>query len=124
MTSRCPITVVGVFNIHLENLVDPHTVKFNEYLQSFGLVQHVSSHTHNKGGILDDFITRSDQPSPEIFVHAPFISDHLLIEERLPVQPMTVFDLLSVRTWSKFDKKAFQQDLLFSELLRGYLEGT
>ena len=30
--------------------------------------------------------------------------------------PMTVFDLFSVRTWSKFDKKAFQQDLLSSEL--------
>ena len=116
MTFRCPITVVGDFNIHLENPVDPHTVKFNEYLQSFGLVQHVISPTHNKGGILDVFITRSDQPSPEIFVHAPSISDHSLIEGRLPVQPMTVFDSFSVRTWSKFDKKAFQQDLLSNEL--------
>ena len=100
----------------MENLIDPHIVKFNEYLQSFGLEQHVSSPTHNKGGILDVFITRSDQPSPEIFVHAPSISDHSLIEGRLPVQPMTVFDLFSVRTWSKFYKKAFQQDLLSSEL--------
>ena len=93
----------------------PHTVKFNEYLQSFGLVMHVISPTHNKGGILDVFITRSDHPSPEIFVHAPSISDHSLIEGRLPVQPMTVFDSFSVRTWSKY-KKAFQQDLLSNEL--------
>ena len=91
-------------------------VKFNEYLQSFELKQHVSSPTHNKGGILDVFITRSDQPSPEIFVHAPSISDHSLIEGHLPVQPMTVFDLFSVCTWNKFDKKAFQRDLLSSEL--------
>ena len=113
---RCPFTVVGDFNIHLENPVDPHTVKFNEYLQSFGLVQHVISPTHNKGEILDVFITRSDQPSPEIFVHAPAISDHSLIAGRLPVQPMTVFDSFSVRTWSKFDKKAFHQDLLSNEV--------
>ena len=32
------------------------------------------------------------------------------------MQPVTVFDLFSVRIWSKFDKKAFQQDLLSSEL--------
>ena len=60
MTFLCPITVVGDFNIHLENPVDPHTVKFNEYFQSFGLVQHINSPTHNKGGILDVFIIRSD----------------------------------------------------------------
>ena len=41
-------------------------------------------------------------------MHASSISDHSLIEGRLPVQPMTVFDLFSVRTWSKFNKKAFQ----------------
>ena len=116
MTVRCPITVVEDFNIHLENPVDPHTVKFNEYLQSFRLVQHVISPTHNKGGILDVFITQSDQPSPEICVHAPSISDHSLIDGRLPVQSMTVFDSFSVRIWSKFDKKAFQQDLLSNEL--------
>ena len=108
--------MVGDFNIHLKNPVDPHTVKFNECLQSFGLAQHVISPTHNKGGILDVFITRSDQPSPEIFVHATSISDHSLIEGRLPVQPMTVFDSSSVRTWIKFDQKAFQQDLLSNEL--------
>ena len=39
-----------------------------------------------------------------------------MIEGHLPGQPMTVFDLFSVRSWSKFDKKAFQQDLLSSEL--------
>ena len=115
-TFQCPITVVGDFNIHLENPVDPHTVKVNEYLQLFGLEQHVSSPTHNKGGILDVFIIRSDQASPEIFMHAPSISDHYLIEGRLPVQPMTVIDFFSVYTWSKFDKIAFHQDLLFSEL--------
>ena len=32
------------------------------------------------------------------------------------MQPMTVFDLFNVRSWSKFDKKAFQQDPLSSEL--------
>ena len=116
MTFRCPITVVGDFNIHLENSVNPTLSSLMSILQLFGLVQHVSSPTHNKGGILDVFTTRSDQPSPEIFVHAPSISDHSLIEGRLPVQPVIVFDLFSVRTWSMFDKKAFQQDLLSSEL--------
>ena len=35
-------------------------------------------------------------------MHTPSISDHSLIERRLPVQPVTVFDLFSVHTWGKF----------------------
>ena len=116
VTFGCPIAIVGDFNLHLEKPGCPYTVKFNDYLQPFGLKQHVSTPTHNKGGTLDVFITRSDLPSPDIFVHAPSISDHSLIEGHLPVQPMTVFDLFSVCSWSKFDKKAFHQDLLTSEL--------
>ena len=57
VTFWCPVAVVGDFNLHLEKPDDSHTWKFKKYLQSFGLTQHVSSPTHNKGGILDVFIT-------------------------------------------------------------------
>ena len=53
VTFRCPIAVVGDFNITWKI---PKTLTLSSlmsYLQSFGLQQHVSSPTHNRGGILD-----------------------------------------------------------------------
>ena len=39
---------------------DPHANKLRSTLESFGLVQHVNSSTHEKGNTLDLVITRSD----------------------------------------------------------------
>ena len=117
VTHRCPLVIVGDFNLHFEKNDNMHTKRFNRLLQSFGLQQHVNNPTHNqRGGILDLFITKSDLPSPEIHVHAPSISDHSLIEGHLPIQPETVFETFRTRSWRKFDKDAFKRDLADSKL--------
>ena len=110
-TYRCPLVIVGDFNVHLEKADCTHTKRFNRLLKSFGLHQHVADPTHNQGGILDVFITRNDLPNPDLFVHAPSISDHSLIEGHLPIQPENVFETFTTRSWRKFDKTKFKQDL-------------
>ena len=111
VTYRCPLVIVGDFNVHLEKADCTHTKRFNRLLKSFGLHQHVADPTHNQGGILDVFITRNDLPNPDLFVHAPSISDHSLIEGHLPIQPENVFETFTTRSWRKFDKTKFKQDL-------------
>ena len=65
-------------------------------------------------GVLDAFITRNDLPNPDLFVHAPSISDHSLIEGHSPIQPENVFETFTTRSWRKFDETKFKQDLFAS----------
>ena len=65
-------------------------------------------------GILDVFITRNDLPNPDLFVHAPSISNHSLIEGHLPIQPENVFETFTTCSWRKFDITKFKQDLFTS----------
>ena len=50
VTHRCPLVIVGDFNLHFEKNDNMHTKRFNRLLQSFGLQQHVNNPTHNQGG--------------------------------------------------------------------------
>jgi hypothetical protein len=63
-------------NINLD-VVDPHTVRLNSMLESYGLIQNVSTTTRGSH-LLDVIITQSDYPAA-IKVEAPILSDHLLI---------------------------------------------
>ena len=114
VTYRCPLVIVGDLNVHLEKADCTYTKRFNRLLKSFVLLQHVADPTHNQGGILDVFNTRNDLPNPDLFVHAPSISDHSLIEGHLHIQPENVFETFTTRSWSKFDKTKFKQDLFAS----------
>jgi len=64
-------------NINLDVVVDPHTVRLNSMLESYGLIQNVSTTTRGSH-LLDVIITQSDYPAA-IKVEAPILSDHLLI---------------------------------------------
>ena len=115
MTHRCPLVIVGDFNLHFEKNDNMHTNALTGCSNHLGY-NNTSTIPLIIRGILDFFITRSDLPSPEIHVHAPSISEHSLIEGHLPIQPETVFDTFRTRSWRKFDKEAFKRDLADSKL--------
>ena len=52
------LLICGDFNIHVDSVDDPDSVKFRDLLESVGLQQHVKKSTHNNGHILDLIITR------------------------------------------------------------------
>jgi exonuclease III len=56
-TFACPIVVLGDVNIHIDAVVNPHAVRFQSLLDSYGLIQNVSTPTRGTQ-ILDVIITR------------------------------------------------------------------
>ena len=52
------LLLVGDFNFHVNNQNDPAATSFLKLMDSYGLVQHVKSSTHNKGHTLDLLLTR------------------------------------------------------------------
>ena len=64
-TLAVPIYITGDMNLPLIRPDDPSTTQFLDLIASFGLLQHVTQPTHDKGGLLDVVLTRSDSPHPQ-----------------------------------------------------------
>ena len=118
VTYNCGIIITGDLNIHLDVVDNTHTIRFNKVLEGFDLSQHITGPTHRAGHTLDVFITKTDQLVPIGTAVCPqVISDHSLIIATLPQsKPETVFFNATVRGWKRLDKKAFQRDLISSDL--------
>ena len=85
-TYACPIIIMGDLNIHLDVTVDPSAVRFQTVIESYGLLQHVSSPTHHAGHLLDVFITRTDIPVHDVDVQPSDMSDHSFITVTVDLQ--------------------------------------
>ena len=73
---RCSLTLTGDFNIRVDRSNDVHAMSLADLLASYDLFQHVTTPTHEQGGILDLVITRSDDEISTINVENKLISDH------------------------------------------------
>ena len=51
------IIFMGDFNIHLNKANDHDTITFNEFVESFGLCDRVTCHTHRLENTIDLIIT-------------------------------------------------------------------
>ena len=72
-----PLLITGDLNIHLDNPALPNTKKFHELIASYGLLQKVSSPTHEKGHILDVLIIRNLEGHQYSNIQViPGLSDH------------------------------------------------
>ena len=60
MTRSNDFVIVGDLNFHLDEVNDPHTIRFQSILTEFGLKQHVTSPTHAQGHTLDVVITPAE----------------------------------------------------------------
>jgi len=114
----CPVLITGDFNIHLDDPRDKDAIKFNDILDSFGLVQSVHDPTHLQGRTLDAIITRKDLPLPDICVGLPGeFSDHSLLISQLQLpRPPVCFVDVSTRAWKGFNEDNFRRELLASGL--------
>ncbi len=84
VTYKCPIFLLGDFNVHLENPTETHAIRFLDLVDSFCLVQHVGSPTHCAGGLLDLIISPSDFPAPAVSIMPSSVSDHFLVVACFP----------------------------------------
>lgn len=82
------VVLVGDFNIHVDNLKYGNAKEFLNILNNFGLSQHVTHSTHNKGHILDLIISKGLNIS-EVLVTDIALSDHyyVLFKTTTPANP-------------------------------------
>ena len=119
-----PLLIAGDFNIHVDN---PHlndSVNFCDLLDSFGLVQHVNTPTHQQGHTLDIVITRE----ADSLIHKPpisdsFLSDHctVLCNLKISKPPLTV-KTITYRKLKTIDIQQFKHDLQLSNLCQNTLD--
>jgi exonuclease III len=77
--SKGELDVVGDLNLHLDVLDDPDTRKFNQLMESLGLIQSVVGPTHIGGHTLDVVISREMDSLVKSARILDRISDHNLI---------------------------------------------
>jgi len=116
-TSTDPLIVTGDVNIRLDRPDDPNCKRFNELIGSFGFDNRVTEPTHDRGGLLDVLLTRSDLPPPTTTLINTGLSDHLLIKwsTDLRVKP-SPYTTSTRRSWSRLNVDEFRSAVEHSTL--------
>ena len=103
-----PVLFTGDVNIRMERSTDVHTAQFVDILACRGLVNCVTSTTHDMGGMLDVVASRVDQPPPDVNVLDVHLSDHRLLCRSAPLLwPTPVYTTATCRPWSRLDPAEF-----------------
>ena len=106
-----------MLGIKIDRPTDPHGVHLSELLVSFDLVQHVAESTHDRGGILDLVITKSDDKASSPVVDWNGISDHAQVEFSIEAaKPAELRLEITARTWKSFNEDLFVSDLANSDV--------
>jgi hypothetical protein len=116
-TSSDPLIVTGDVNNRLDRPDDPNCKRFNELIESFGLDNRVTEPTHDRGGLLDVLLTRSDLSPPTTTLIETGLSDHLLIKwsTDLRVKPPP-YTTSTRRSWSRLNVDEFRSAVEHSTL--------
>ena len=111
-----PVFLVGDVNIRLDRADDPASRQFTDVLTAHGLLCHVRTTTHDRGGLLD-VASRADLQSPSVDVLDVGLSDHRLLRwSSALVRPRPVYSTTTRRSWRQLDEAEFRERLLSSPL--------
>jgi hypothetical protein len=108
------ITLMGDFNIHVDNTTDTSATALSCLIHQYGWSQHVNVATHDAGHILDLILTKKNSrmhiPSGAITLTAG-CADHLAVIFQLSlVKPHTLKVWRHVRNLNKVDPQALWKD--------------
>ena len=112
--------ITGDFNIHVNDSSDGHALQFLTLLDSFNLVQHVSSATHISNNILDLVITSNQSNIISSVTISPVSpSDHFRVMSSIKFQPPPLKPavLHSFRHMKNIDIDGFCDDISSSVLI-------
>ena len=110
--------ITGDFNIHVDCPTDRDAIRFFDILDSFNLIQHVKSYTHEDRHILDLVITRDcNDVVVSNITTSNFISDHCFIQFQLshPAVPLSTQEV-TYRKLKSINLDDFKNDLATSSL--------
>ena len=107
------LLITGDFNIHVDVVDNPDSLKLLDLLESVGLQQHVTQPTHVHGHTLDLIITRhSDQIVQDPPQTDRFISEHAsLLCKLLHAKPAVTTNVVTYRKLKSVDLDSLKNDL-------------
>ena len=121
VAKKSQFVIVGDLNLHLDEIDNNNTTKFNNILTELDLCQHIDQPTHIHGHTLDVLITQTEcDLVSNIRVYDPCfvndsgqsVQDHYLLEcnivgKKKTYKPRTIF----TRKWKYVNFENFQEDL-------------
>jgi len=118
-TYACPMIMMGDLKLHLDVTLDPNAVRFQTAIESYGMLQHISSPTHRAGHLLVVLITRTDIPVHDVDVQPLEMSDHpfIMLSVDLQFQHDHPTDSIRRRQWRDFNYDKICSDLNSTSLL-------
>ena len=106
------LLMLGDFNIHLDEENNPDTITFNDFLESFGLINYMTFFTHTAKHILDLAISNGSTMVQSV-LPGHHLSDHLFVHTTLKIErPIPPWRLVRYRKYKNLDKNQFRQDLI------------
>jgi len=118
-----PVYVVDDINVQLERPDDPAARELSYVFADHGLLNCVTSPTHDHGGMLDVVACRSDLPMPCVNVVDVGLSDHRLLRWSVPsTREAPAYVSTSRRPWKKLDSVAFRSAIAASLLCNAEAE--
>lgn len=107
------ILIVGDFNIHVDDPLNPAAAKFLCLIESFDLLQHVSGSTHASGHTLDLVLSLSSDDSVADCYTSDPLSDHSVVHWVVRAhRPCRPFKPVSFRKLKSIDMDSFSADIL------------
>ena len=80
------LILIGNINVHMDNPTDSDTILFNDFLDSFNLVNKIDFETHQNHHTLDLIITSYDYDSITNVSQGHYLSDHCFIPATLQLK--------------------------------------
>ena len=80
------LLLIGNFNVHMANPTDSDTILFNDFLDSFNLINKIDFETHQNHHTLYLIITRYDYDSITNVSQGHYLSDHCFIHATLQLK--------------------------------------
>ena len=106
------LLLTGNFNIHMDNLQNPDTIIFSDFLESFGLINFVDFPTHQSRHMLDLFITHQSSIIKSVS-QGEFFSDHCFINALLHLdRPMPKPKIVNYRKLKGINTTEFNKDIM------------
>ena len=111
-TDKGKLLMLGDFNIHLDEENNPNTITFNDFLESFGLINYTTFFTHTAKHILD-LVINNDSTVVHSVLPGHVLSDHLFVHATLKiVRPIPPQKTVRYRKYKNLDRNQFRQDLI------------
>ena len=109
--SVIPTVIVGDFNVHFHDTLKSEPLHIR--LESYNLIQHVHSPTHQTGHILDLVVSQTDDNLiTSVTVHPDSLSDHHRIALNLRAQkPAIQTNTITKRDFRNIDADALRSDI-------------